>query len=171
MGKAYEELNVKPGDKVKCVSWLGTYFVSGDTYVVNNAGEILSPRLGGYTKPYAGSWELVKTLDWDKPLVNGFGETVRRVTTINNSKPVLVVAETAEGKEYTYTCKEDGSSNGDYSSCYDITNKLDPGFVYLNIYKDGHAVPHKTLADADFNAVEGRIARIKVNWEEGQYDN
>lgn len=46
------------------------------------------------------------------------------------------------------------------------------GVGYLNVYEDGNISSdlHQTRLGADKRADEGRIACIRVEWKEGQYD-
>ena len=42
--------------------------------------------------------------------------------------------------------------------------------MWLNVYPSGNGVVHESREDADEGRMENRIARLKIQFEEGQYD-
>lgn len=113
-----------------------------------------------------------KKLNWDKPLrTDSLGLSCRLLC--KNLKHVsgyayVVAVENGIKYEHIICCREDGHS----TDGYDIENVPEKRTGWINIYapKLYPSKIHKTKLLADNHASSARIARIKLEYEEGQFD-
>jgi len=55
-------------------------------------------------------------------------------------------------------------------SPFDLIPKKKSGEAWMNVYATGYCTGHSTRYTADARGAGDRIARIRVPWEEGQFD-
>ena len=113
-------------------------------------------------------------IDWTKPIQHVDGRPARLVCSdCDNIYSHIVLVRFHDG-EAAYYCKSDGSAN----ICQLIVNVPEPPKVHelwLNVYRyadETVAYTHSSrqIADAIIEQPENRIARIKVTFTEGQFD-
>lgn len=114
--------------------------------------------------------------DPTKPVKTRDGEKVR-ILASDLPEPWPIVAAIVEDGEYelmSYTASGKLFSDGDESP-FDLINILEEREVWLNFYKNkfgeinSHSYLSKPLADRGASA--GRIARVRVKFAEGQFDD
>ena len=121
-------------------------------------------------------------LDLEKPVQTRDGRKARVICTdMKHEKgPIIAIIETSEGFEKVQQYWEGGYYNNNYhddriDSGNDLINIPEEKELWLNVYDENKRVPFATLRvskkDADEFADKDRIARIKVTYKEGQFDD
>lgn len=99
------------------------------------------------------------------------GLPVEIVTTRARGSPEWpVMGYVSDWKQFSFW-SPDGlfDVNGVYSNL-DLVEVAPKRVLWLNVYPDGISVAHDSREDADEGSAENRIARLKVEFEEGQFD-
>jgi hypothetical protein len=103
----------------------------------------------------------------------GDGELVR-VVCVDAPGWYPVVGVDENGEVETFTAEGHHNFNHPWQSRDLIPTPIEPkkkGVMWVNVYDDGtRAGVYQTQQDADFWS-EHAIARIRVNWEEGRFDD
>lgn len=112
-----------------------------------------------------------KTIDFDKPVQMKNGTPVRIVS--RNYKdaiyPILGLVPTDDGREDYSTWTTDGINFLDLKGGpMDLENVPERGECWVNIYPDDIPNAHPTRERADRHARHGRIACVRVEYEEGE---
>lgn len=113
------------------------------------------------------------TVDWTKPIETVDGHSARVLATdLDSSFPVAVAVRNGGNDHETVLLLH---SDGSYTKGKPPTIRNvppDPIVRYLNVYRDGsiNCVGHKSRADADDYKGQGRIACVRVEFKEGQFD-
>lgn len=108
-------------------------------------------------------------IDFEKPVQMKNGTKVEIITkNLPGDYPIL--AKTKSGEYGIWDLA--GNCVPGYSS---ISSNLEnvpvkKHTVFVNIYRHGDAVAHDSVTKADHNMASGRVARIKVEAEEGRFD-
>lgn len=110
-------------------------------------------------------------IERDKVYVTGHGKRVRVVCADNNSMPnfpvIGVYEESGDISAYT----SEGHFWDDGVSGFDLVREVKEKQVrYINIYPNNE-ISHNSRQTADDCAIHGRLARIRVEYEEGQFDD
>lgn len=110
-----------------------------------------------------------KKIDWDKPL------RVRRTKCLASLSFVASVSYGVKFfKEDGYTIYRQFDEEGFSSDGYELENIPEKQERWINLNSDSwitNPYLYKTKEKADENASPDRIARIKIEWEEGQFDD
>ena len=111
-------------------------------------------------------------IERDKVYIDGRGQRHRVVCvdkmTGNANYPVIAVNDT--GDIYTFT--SEGMFQIDGRSEYHLVCEVKVKQVrYVNIYPNGTVFDHKSKRDAENGAGTSRLACIRVEYEEGQFDD
>ena len=104
----------------------------------------------------------------DKVYVDGLDRKVRVVCVDapNDNYPVIGCPEDGPIRMYT----ADGKNTIGYQSNYDLVREFrEKRVYYLNVYPV-EVCAHESKEKADELATLARVARIRVEYEEGQYD-
>ena len=112
--------------------------------------------------------------DPTKPVQTRDGRKARRadVNLENKIYPLCFIIEKQRGIEEPETYTEQGKfySDGGFS-VLDLINIPEKHVRYMSIYnKDDSSVLYKSRKQADSNAGEGRSACIRIEYEDGQFD-
>lgn len=92
------------------------------------------------------------------------GEIPREVVTL-----YTYIGLSEDGRTLTWRCG--GTQFGEYETALDILHKVkEKKAVWVNAYADETFRVHGSKECADINAENDRVARIKVEYEEGQFD-
>lgn len=101
----------------------------------------------------------------------GNGERIR-VVCVDAPGEYPVIGHRVDGAVYTFTTE--GFYPGGDELYLDLTLILvEPkreGVVWVTTYANGSVAVHRTKQEANDSAYEDCIARARVNWEEGQFD-
>lgn len=107
-------------------------------------------------------------IERDKFYIDGRGEKIR-VVCIDASPEFPIIGVDSAGDTLTYTAE--GRLYSDQSSGYDLVREVKEKQVrYINIYPNNE-ISHNSRQTADDCAIHGRLARIRVEYEEGQFDD
>jgi len=111
-------------------------------------------------------------IERDKFYVDGRGKRFRVVCVDNTAGggeyPVIGVRD--NGLSFAFTSKG-GYSSGGGQTAHDLVREVKEKQVrYINIYPN-YKVSHDSRQTADDCAIHGRLARIRVEYEEGQFDD
>ena len=72
-------------------------------------------------------------------------------------------------------CDASWSKTGSATQCqfddFDLIEVKEKRVMWVNVYEDGNGAAHADKEDADGCSVPGRIARIHVEYCEGQFDD
>lgn len=112
-------------------------------------------------------------LDLKKPVQTRSGQSVRILTTDRQGEyPVVGLISYASGEERVETWALDGRNYKlGLPDSMDLVNTPPPKrVVYLNDYPDRVPVLHVDRSRADAMAGPDRSARIRVEFEDGQFD-
>lgn len=111
-------------------------------------------------------------IDFTKPLRTRDGRKVRILCTDRRGDMSVVGLATRDGGgEIIMTWCSDGSYTDHICKhdC-DLVN-VNEGTFWVNVYdRGGPSHAHTTCEEADKWAAQGRLARIRVPWREGQFD-
>lgn len=111
-------------------------------------------------------------IDFTKPLRTRDGRKVRILCTDRKGWTPIVGLIIDDSGETIETWSSDGAfkRDGSKNNPLDLVNSND-GTFWVNVYSGGvSGSTHTTREAADSWAAEGRLARIKVLWREGQFD-
>ena len=112
-------------------------------------------------------------IERDKVYVTGNGKQVRVVCVDNTTIPRFPVIGVCEESGDILTYTSEGRSWDDGVSGFDLVREVkEKKVLYLNIYPDSHTFgvyASKQMADAF--ASKSRTACIRVEYEEGQFDD
>lgn len=113
-----------------------------------------------------------KPLDLTKPMQTRDGRKVRLLASDLAGKfPLVVAVARPDGSELlAVRCKNGGVYSGRQNEG-DIINVPAKVIRYLNIYSDRAGLLHPSAIEADDVAEIGRIARIRIEFNEGQFDD
>jgi hypothetical protein len=110
-------------------------------------------------------------IERDKVYVDGYGNRFRVVCADNTAilhLPVIGVCEES-GDILTFTAE--GHRWLDGVSGFDLVHEVKEKHVrYINIYPNNE-ISHNSRQTADDCAIHDRLARIRVEYEEGQFDD
>jgi hypothetical protein len=111
-------------------------------------------------------------IERDKVYIDGCGNRFRVVcvdaTTEADGYPVIGISDA--GGVSTFT--SEGMFQIDAQSERDLVREAKEKQVrYINIYPDGTAFAYKSQRGAELCAGTSRLARIRVEYEEGQFDD
>lgn len=109
------------------------------------------------------------SVDWDKP-IQCCGRPARLLGTLEKcGTPMVVAVMREDGSEECVYAKDDGAS---LYGCFEITNVPQRHVRWVNVYRDDEnrifLVESDTKEDADASASKGRIACVRVEFEEGE---
>lgn len=110
-------------------------------------------------------------IERDKVYVDGYGKRVRVVCIDNTAVPHYPVIGVCEegGDIFTYT--SEGQVRHNATSTSDLVREVKEKHVrYINIYPNNE-ISHNSRQTADDCAIHDRLARIRVEYEEGQFDD
>lgn len=97
------------------------------------------------------------------------GRKARIVCTDMNSEwPIIALIEDQNGIEYPRAFHEDGRIYTDDVSAHDLINVPEKHVRWVNLYSTHNSHFHKTKEKADAEARQGRIACIRIEYEEGE---
>lgn len=111
------------------------------------------------------------TIDWTKPIETTYGFPARVIATdIKGDCPILIAIMKSDGTETVALLDEMGRYLPTWRQA--VRNvPLAPVVRYFNLYSDGlMCTDHETRKEADYNAGPDRIACIRVEFKEGQFD-
>jgi len=94
-------------------------------------------------------------------------------TDVRDEQPVVGIVTKSDGSQYVSEWNTDGSFWPDgLESANDLISEIRPKrVVWLNFYPDGTCgASHSSKEEADAHSSDIRIARIRVEFEEGQFD-
>ena len=94
-------------------------------------------------------------------------------TDLDSDEPIIGVITVKEGGgQWPYTCHPDGSFFFNGEDCNDLISEIKPKrVVWLNFYPDGTCgASRSSKEEADAYSSDIRIARIRVEFEENQFD-
>lgn len=114
-------------------------------------------------------------LDLTKPVQTRSGVPVRILCTDAKKEngPIIGLIQYKDGTESCYRWNADGRfMSPDCEHDYDLVNVPDKHVFYVNAYEhDPLLVPQRSREEADRNAAKDRIACVRVEWTEGQFDD
>ena len=111
-------------------------------------------------------------IERDKVYIDGRGQRFRAIcvdaTTEADGYPVIGIND--DGNIRTFT--SEGVFQIDHQSERDLVREVKEKQVrYVNIYPNGTVFDHKSKRDAENGAGTGRLACIRVEYKEGQFDD
>lgn len=110
-------------------------------------------------------------IERDKVYIDGRGRRVRAVCIDNTTMPGFPVIGVCEESGDILTYKSEGHRWHDGGSGYDLVREVKEKKVrYINIYPKKEAF-HNSRQAADDCAGHNRLACIRVEYEEGQFDD
>lgn len=83
---------------------------------------------------------------------------------------IVALAQRHDGTEDFLLCTADGSISLPCPSENDLVNVHEKDIGWVNIYAHGSSHLHRSRTDADKYASPSRIACIRIEYEEGQFD-
>ena len=110
-------------------------------------------------------------IDWTKPLQTD-EKPPRKVRLLgellDSPAPMVVAIESldGDGQEYSAQATRDGWRQG----CSSIVNAPQKLVRWVNVYSGNLAGVYATKALADASSVHGRVACIRIEFTEGQFD-
>jgi hypothetical protein len=110
-------------------------------------------------------------VDWTKPIQTVGGRPARVLATdvVGAISHDVVLLVTVNHEEIIKRCRLDGTTvNGDY-----IINVPEKRVIFVNMYPGSCAISHAchpSRGRAEESATENCIARVRVEYEEGQFD-
>lgn len=110
--------------------------------------------------------------DYTKPArTKGRKRTARFLGKINNDEyPLAFALYNSAGNEMVEMYSLNGEYISDESVNLDLENIPEKHVYYLNVYENGISCLNESRKRADFDAGEKRIACIRVEFENGQFD-
>lgn len=107
-------------------------------------------------------------IERDKFYIDGRGEKIR-VVCVDASTEYPIIGVGSNGETFAYTAE--GRYFSEKPSEYDLVREEKEKKVrYINIYPNNE-ISHNSRQTADDCAIHGRLARIRVEYEEGQFDD
>lgn len=111
------------------------------------------------------------TIDWTKPIETMDGCPARVIATdIKGDCPILIAKMKSDGTEIVALLDKMGRY---LPTLGQAVRNIPPAPVvrYFNVYSDYRVgVGHNTRKKADYNAMPDRIACVRVEFKEGQFD-
>lgn len=108
-------------------------------------------------------------LDLNKPVQTRDGRKARIICTdAKGAHPIIALIE-GDPYEEVYHYLNNGTSSNEATG-YNLINIPEEKELWVNVYPDPSAVAYINKQNADINAENSRIARIKVTYKEGQFD-
>lgn len=114
----------------------------------------------------------MKKIDWTKPVRTKNGWLVEIIST-NARGNFPVLGYIGKYKNLTFW-DENGKSPEIEADNHDLENIPEEQTIYVNIYRDQqdfYASSYRNRTEADKAASNKRIARVKVKFVEGQFDD
>ena len=110
-------------------------------------------------------------IDINKKYQTRGGRPVEIVTTrARNSPKRPVIGYVGDDVDFTFWSHEGVYDVYGGSSYLDLVEVTPKHVMWLNVYQGGNGVVHESREDADEGSMENRIARLKIQFEEGQFD-
>ncbi len=111
------------------------------------------------------------TFDPAKPVQTRDGRPARIVCTDTKSgNPILALVTLKDGQEVPMQFSTNGQTYKREEGAFDLINIPETRTLYVHAYHDNAVGVFQTREHADYRAVPGRIARVKVTYTEGQFD-
>lgn len=108
-------------------------------------------------------------IERDKVYIDGRGQR-HRVVCVDGGAYFPVIAVNDNGDVYTFTSEGAFYTRADTE--LDLVREAKEKQVrYINIYQDGTAFAYKSQQGAELCASPNRLACIRVEYEEGQFDD
>ena len=118
------------------------------------------------------------TIDWNKPVQTRDGSEVNIYTTSAKAGNKKYPVRGEVLKKSGFWSFESWTPEGEWSACaadsdLDLVNVPEKHVRYFNMYPDSgkFVQPRSSRDEADAKAAAGRIACVRVEFEEGQFDD
>ena len=111
------------------------------------------------------------TIDWNKPIESMDGQPARVLATDLQGNCRFALAVTKESLPWEIVVQTD--DNGANWAQKPVVRNVPPAPIvrYFNVYRDGSlSGVHESRADADGYMGPGRVACVRVEFKEGQFD-
>lgn len=110
-----------------------------------------------------------KKFDPSKPVQTRDGKKARIICTDRYGMYPIVVLVTENGQENMYTVNSTGKFG---AGEYDLVNIPEPPIVtYINVYSNGRGSVKSSRETADIVAGLDRVACVRLEYREGQFDD